>query len=233
MNDLESKIQNLKSKIAHGLIVSCQAPQNSPLARPEIIAALAETAELNGAVGVRIDQPENIRAVRARVQAPIIGIHKIVSARCEVYITPTFAAASHVCAAGANIIAIDATLRARPNDENLLEIVERIKTELKVPVMADVATFAEGVHAVETCGANFVGTTLAGYTAETSGKTTADFELVERLAKRSNVPVICEGKLKTPRDVQRAFDAGAFAVVVGGAITGVDNLVQEFVAATK
>lgn len=233
MSGLESKIQHLKFKLRGGLIVSCQAPENSPLRKPEIIAAFAETAEQNGAIGVRIDSPAHISAVKARVSVPVIGIYKIVSPTSEVYITPTFESAQAICASGADLIAVDATARPRPNDEDLRELVARIKKELQMPIMADAATLAEGVHAIETCGAHFVGTTLSGYTNETRNKTTADFALVEQLSKRLSVPIICEGKLKSPQDVRRAFDAGAFAVVVGGAITGVDNLVQEFVAAAK
>ncbi|MBA3784694.1 MAG: N-acetylmannosamine-6-phosphate 2-epimerase, partial [Acidobacteria bacterium] len=85
MTDLKSKIQNLISKIQNGLIVSCQAPANSPLCKPEIIAALAETAEQNGAVGVRIDSPDHILAVKQVVRVPILGIYKVVSASSEVY----------------------------------------------------------------------------------------------------------------------------------------------------
>ena len=232
MTDLKSRIQNLRSRIAGGLIVSFQAPANSPLSKPEIIAAFAQTAEMNGAAGVRIDSPENIRAVRNAVKIPILGIYKIVSNESEVYITPTFDAAQKVAAAGADIIALDATFRERPDGAICAEIVSRIHTELGLPVMADVATFEEGLKA-EQFGCDFIGTTLAGYTAETKHLGTTDFDLVENLSKRLSVPVICEGRLKTPRDVSRAFECGAFAVVVGGAITGVDNLVKEFVAAAK
>ena len=232
MSDLEFKIQNLKSKIAGGLIVSCQAPANSPLAKPEIIAALAQVAEQNGAVGARIDSPENIRAVkRAGVEAPILGIYKIVSRKSEVYITPTFASARQIAEAGADLIALDATFRGRPNGEICARIVEQIHAELKLPVMADVATFEEGLKAAEIC-CDFVGTTRSGYTAETEHKADApDFPLVENLARLLSIPVICEGRLKTPADVERAFGCGALAVVVGGAITGIDNLVREFAAA--
>ena len=232
MTDLESRIQNLKSKIQNGLIVSCQAPANSPLARPEIIAALAKTAEQNGAVGVRIDSPEHIIAVKQAVKLPILGIWKIVNASSDVYITPTFDAAKEIAAAGADMIAIDATLRQRPDGEILAEIVRRIKEELQLPVMADVSTLEEGLNAVETAGADFVGTTLSGYTNGTKHLVKPDFELVEKLAERLKIPVICEGRLRLPEDVRRAFDCGAFAVVVGGAITGIDQLIQHFISAT-
>jgi N-acylglucosamine-6-phosphate 2-epimerase len=210
-------IENLKAQIKNGLIVSCQAPADSPLAKPEIIAALAQTAEHNGAVGLRIDSPENIRMVRAVTKLPIIGIFKVVEPPSEVYITPTFESAKQVAEAGADIIAIDATLRVRPNGENLEEIVQRIHKELGLPVMADVATFAEGVNA-EKIGCDFVGTTLSGYTEETRHITEPDFELVRQLSTLS-IPTICEGRLRKPENVAKALECGAFAVVVGNAIT--------------
>jgi N-acylglucosamine-6-phosphate 2-epimerase len=108
----------------------------------------------------------------------------------------------------------------------------RIKEELNLPVMADVSTLEEGSRAAESAGVDFVSTTLSGYTNETRHITKPDFELVEKLAKRIDVPVICEGRLRCPEDVRRAFDCGALAVVIGGAITGVDQLVQQFVSAT-
>lgn len=231
MDKIKSQIENLKSKILNGLIVSCQAPANSPLAKPEIIAAFAETAVQNGAVGVRIDSPEHIRAVRKIVNVPIIGIYKIVTAESEVYITPTFESARQVAVAGADIIAIDATFRSRPKGEKLAELVERIHAELNLPIMADVATFAEGINA-EKIGCDFVGTTLSGYTDETKHIIEPDFELVKKLATLS-IPTICEGRLRKPENVKLAFESGAFAVVVGNAITGTDWLVREFAKATS
>src|SRR3712207_923742 len=149
MTDLELKVQNLKSRFEGGLIVSCQAPANSPLAKPGIIAALARVAEQNGAVGVRIDSPQHILAVKEAVTVPVFGIYKIVSEESEVYITPTFASAKEIAEAGADVLAIDATLRLRPAGEKLSEIIRRIKTELNLPVMADVATLDEGLNAAE------------------------------------------------------------------------------------
>ncbi len=226
MSELKSQLENLKSKIANGLIVSCQASANSPLAKPEIIAAFALTAERNGAVGVRVDSPENIREVKKIVSVPIIGIFKIITAESDVYITPTFNSAKQVAAAGADIIAIDATFRSRPNNEKLTELVERIHTELNLPVMADVATFEEGVHA-EKIGCNFVGTTLSGYTQETKHIVEPDFNLVKKLATLF-IPTVCEGRLRNPKDVKTAFECGAFTVVVGNAITGIDSLTKQF-----
>lgn len=215
-----------------GLIVSCQSPANSPLSKPEIIAALAEAAEQNGAVGVRIDSPQNILAVKERVNIPVLGIYKMVFDSSEVYITPDFASADAVNRAGADVIALDATARVRPNGEMVEAVVSEIRAQLRQPLMADVAQFDEGVRAAESLGFDIVSTTLSGYTKETRHLSKPDFELVENLAKRLTVPIICEGRLRSPDDVRRAFDCGAFAVVVGGAITGIDGLVREFVTAT-
>ena len=224
-------MNNVLEKWRGGLIVSCQAPAGSPLARPEIIAAFAETAEANGAVGVRIDAPENIRAVKERIDIPVLGIYKIVTDQSEVYITPTISAARSIADAEADVLALDATARPRPDNAQIDRIVEQIRREFDRPLAADIATFDEGINAAEKIGFDVVITTLSGYTDETKNIIEPDFALVERLARRVSVPVICEGRLSTAEEVKRAFDCGAFAVVVGGAITGVDGLVRKFAAA--
>lgn len=232
MTNLNSKTQDLKTRFKNGLIVSCQAPKESPLCTPEIIAALALCAEQNGAVGVRIDSPEHISAVKKIVKIPVLGIYKIVEESSEVYITPTFDSAKKIADAGADIIALDATFRNRPNDEKLENIVERIHSELSLPVMADIATLEEGLNA-EKIDCDFVGTTLSGYTAETAqNNQLPDFKLVENLAKNLSVPIVCEGRIRKPSDVERVFSLGAFTVVVGNAITGTDWLIREYVKAT-
>ena len=219
-------------KLRGGLIVSCQAPPGSPLADPQIIAALALTAEQNGAVGVRINTPAHIAATKQRVNVPIIGIEKVESTESDVYITPTFAVACGVAESGADIVALDATRRPRPHGENLAELIRRVQAELHRAVMADIATFDEGLYAAD-CGATLVATTLCSYTMETRGAPLPAFDLIERLAARLSVPIICEGGVATPADVQRAFDCGVFAVVVGTAITGVGQNVRRFVAAVS
>jgi N-acylglucosamine-6-phosphate 2-epimerase len=218
------------SALKPGLIVSCQAPKGSPLNEPHIISALALVAEQNGAVGLRIREADQIAATRARVCVPIIGLDKLDYDDSPVYITPRFEDAAPLARSGADIIAIDATLRPRPQGEKLDVLIRRIHSELSKPVMADVATFDEGLRAADG-GAEIVATTLCGYTAESADVSLPALALVERLAARLSVPVICEGGVSSPAELRQAFDAGAFAVVVGGAITGTDKLVQQFAAA--
>jgi N-acylglucosamine-6-phosphate 2-epimerase len=219
-------------KLRGKLIVSCQATAGSPLDNPYIISALALTAEQNGAAGVRINTPDHIAATKARVNVPIVGIEKVVTEGSEVYITPTFDAARRVSMSGASIVAIDGTQRQRPDGEKLNHLIQRIQTELRKPVMADVSTYDEGLYAAD-CGAEIVATTLCGHTAESRGATLPALDLLERLAARLSQPVICEGSVVSPDQVRRAFDGGAFAVVVGAAITGVGWLTQQFAAASR
>ena len=214
-----------------GLIVSCQAPTDSPLNEPHIISAMSLTAEQQGANGVRLNGAANITASHARISIPIIGIEKAVTDSYEVYITPTFEVAERIAQSGADIIALDATRRVRPNGETVKILMRRIREELKKPVMADVATFTEGLQAAD-CGAELVATTLCGYTQESTGVKLPAFDLLEQLATKLSVPIICEGGVSSPEDLKRAFNSGAFAVVVGTAITGITQLTQKFKAAT-
>ncbi|MBW4631813.1 MAG: N-acetylmannosamine-6-phosphate 2-epimerase [Iphinoe sp. HA4291-MV1] len=217
----------LIQSLHHGLIVSCQAPVDSPLHEPTVIAAMAQAAVNNGAVGVRIDTPAHIAAVRQRVQAPIIGLWKQVVPGYDVYITPQFHHAVAVAEAGADIIAIDATARNRSGGEVMANIVAQIHQELGKPVMADVDTI-EAARAAVAAGADIVGTTLFGYTASTKHLSPPGWELLRQIVQQ-DVPAICEGGISSPVMVRRALDLGAYAVVVGTAITGIDYLVKAYV----
>lgn len=210
------------------LIVSCQAPDGSPLRDPGIIAAIAEAAVLAGAAAVRINSAEHVAAVRARVDVPIIGLEKVVTAGTQ-WITPTVDRAKALLDAGADIVALDATLRTRgefPGVDVLLPAVRN----LGAPVMADIDSFDAGKHAGD-LGAELVGTTLSGYTSVPQNRGgDPDIELVTQLAALPT-PVIAEGRIKSPEELRRAFEAGAFAVVVGTSITEPMALTKRYLAA--
>lgn len=213
-----------------GLVVSCQAPIDSPLHDPVVIAAMATAAVQRGAVGVRIDTPSHIQAVRQRVQVPIIGLWKQQIPGYQVYITPQFEHAQAVAAAGADVIAIDATSRDRPQGETVDTLIQRIHQELGKQVMADVDTLEAGIAAAA-AGADLVGTTLYGYTPTTQSHQPPGFELLAQLVARLEVPIVCEGGIASPEMAKQALDLGAYTVVVGTAITGIDALVQAYCAA--
>ncbi|MGK7890532.1 MAG: N-acetylmannosamine-6-phosphate 2-epimerase [Leptolyngbyaceae cyanobacterium] len=213
-----------------GLVVSCQAPRTSPLHHPEMIAAIAQASVQQGAVGVRIDTPAHVQAVRPRVEVPLIGLWKQEYPNSSVYITPMAEHADAIAQAGADIIAIDATLRPRPDGKSVADLIHYIHDRLGKLVMADVDTL-EGAIAAAAAGADVVGTTLYGYTEATQDYTPPGFKLLQDMVEQLRIPVICEGGIGSPEMAKEAIALGAHTVVVGTALTGIDLLVQRYVSA--
>lgn len=210
-----------------GLIVSCQARAEHPLRDPGVIARLAECAALGGAVAVRVNSPQDIRAVLERCSLSIIGLHKVPLGHRNV-ITPTLALARGLVEAGANIIAIDFTHESPGDPAGLADAIHQ---ELGRLVMADVSTVDEGLAAWAS-GVDFVGTTLAGYTqAQLPTPDEPNLNLVEKLSE-AGVRVVAEGRYRCQKDLAAAFDRGAWAVVVGGAITDPVAITSRLVRAT-
>lgn len=224
-------MQTLWSNL-RGLIVSCQAEADSPLAEPGIIAAFARCAAAAGAVGVRARGAAHLTAIRAVVDLPLIGLTKRWLPGYDVYITPSERDAAQVALAGADVIAVDATPRRRPDGATLASLMHHCHEVLERPVLADIATYDEALAAVD-LGADAVSTTLSGYTADSPPGPAPDLALVERLAGRLAVPLLAEGRYATPQLAADALRAGAQAVVVGTAITAPDVLTANFVAALR
>jgi N-acylglucosamine-6-phosphate 2-epimerase len=213
-----------------GLIVSVQAPWGSPMRDPDVIASIAEASLRNGAVGVRLESPEHIGAVRRRCpEALIIGLWKCTFPDSSVYITPGWSEIQAVWSAGADVIALDATERVRPGGQSLADLIQRARHELRAPLMADVDTVQNGLTAAA-LGCDWIGTTLYGYTETTSDRTPPGLELLPdlRRALEPSVRLICEGGIASPGAAQAALNAGADNVVVGTAITGIDLQVAAY-----
>ena len=219
-----------RTQLQGGLIVSVQAPEGSPMRHPDVIAAMAEASLRNGATGVRLESPEHIRAVRNRCpNALIIGLWKRTFPESSVYITPRWDDIQAVWAAGADVIALDATARQRPGEEDLAALIQRSKEDLGAPLMADVDSIENGLIAAS-LGCEWVGTTLYGYTEQTTQQNPPGFGLISPLREQlsDQVTLICEGGIKSPDSASQALEHGADLVVVGTAITGVDLQVAEY-----
>lgn len=217
-----------------GLIVSCQAASDSALHGPAFMGAMAREAERGGAVGLRIDGAADIAAAKAMTRLPIIGISKFKYEGYDPYITVTIELAREVVDAGAQLVAMDGTGRPLPFGVTLEQLIARIHDELRVPVMADVSTREEGIRA-EHAGADIIATTMSGYTAYSRAKIehTPDFELIDELVAAVKAPVIVEGRVTTPEQLRRCFDAGAHAVCIGSAITNPAYITARFVESLK
>jgi N-acylglucosamine-6-phosphate 2-epimerase len=218
---------DLLERFDGGLVVSCQARDGHPFERPDLIAVMAQCAELAGAVGLRICGPEDIRAVRSATSLPIIGLEKVQGSHRPL-ITPSYDDAARLVEAGADMVALEVTAEGAADPATL---VQRVTEHLGVPVLADVSTVEEGLLAWQ-AGAAAVSSTLAGYTLYT-GPTPdqPDVALVAELHEHG-LTVAAEGRYRTVAQVSEAFHAGASFVVVGGAITDPLAIAKRLVAAT-
>ena len=210
------------------LVVSCQAGPGNPFHSPEPMALMARAAEAGGAGAIRANGARDVAAIRAVTDLPIIGLNKL-GDPAGVFITPTYDSAVGVAQAGADLIALDGTLRPRPDGQRLDRQIARIHEELGVQVLADVDSVDAGL-AARAAGADLVATTLSGYT---NGRTPTgpDVELVRQLAAKLDCPVVAEGRIRTPEHVRAVCDAGAYAVVVGHAITNPMDITARLVSA--
>ncbi|MHB8177895.1 MAG: N-acetylmannosamine-6-phosphate 2-epimerase [Vulcanimicrobiaceae bacterium] len=211
-----------------GLIVSVQAAAGSPLDEPVVLAALASAAEQGGAAGLRMAGVENIVAARRRTKLPMIGLIKRRVEGFEPYITPTLADVAALLAVGVEVIAVDATARARPDGSSVAQIIAAICAGGAL-AMADCARAEDGLCAYA-AGAQILATTLCGYTPGTQGTALPAYGLLAELRELETF-LICEGGLHGPQDVRRAMAAHADAVVVGTALTDISWRVREFAAA--
>jgi len=211
-------------KLGGGLVVCCQPIDDGPMDRPNIVAAMALAAEAGGANGLRIEGIDNLKAVRPLTKLPIIGIFKRDLKDSGVRITPFLEDVADLAAAGADVIAYDATTRARPVKTDAL--VNAIKAA-GCFVMADCATIEDGKKA-KLEGADILGTTLSGYAYEIApSDASPDFQLIEEF-KDLDIFVMAEGRFNSPAFAGEALAAGANCVTVGSAVTRIENITGWF-----
>ncbi|MDP9806724.1 N-acylglucosamine-6-phosphate 2-epimerase [Trueperella bonasi] len=213
-----------------GLIVSVQAYPGEPMRHPETMAQIALAAERGGAVAIRCQGLADISAIKGQVEIPVIGLWK--EGHEGVYITPTLRHARACIMAGADVVAIDATRRARPDGLSYADTVKALKEEGAL-VMADCGSIDDARMAVE-AGSDIISTTLAGYSGEREKTAGPDFELLDQMVTEfPQVPVLCEGRVHSPTQAAEVMAAGAYAVVVGTAITHPTTITSWFADAIK
>lgn len=217
--------------IKGGLVVSCQALPGEPLQGSGIMAKMALAAKQGGAVGIRANGYEDIVLIKKEVDLPIIGIIKANYSDSEVFITPTMKEVDLICRAGAEIVALDATQRLRPFGQDLKTFVQEIRSRHpEVLLMADISTYEEGL-AAEALGFDLIGTTLSGYTSYSKNDEDPDYDLMLQLVQTLNTPIVAEGKINTPEDLEKSFKCGVYCAVVGSSITRPQEITKRFTRA--
>lgn len=217
-----SLLESLDTSIQQqgGLIVSCQPVPGSPLDKPDIVAAMALAAVQAGAVAVRIEGIENLKATRPLISVPIIGIVKRDLSDSPVRITPYLDDVDALAQAGADIIAFDGTDRVRPTA--VAEIIARIHHHQRL-AMADCSSQQDAADC-HRLGADIIGTTLSGYTTDVVPQD-PDLALVAALSAKG-YRVIAEGRYNSPALAAQAMRHGAWSVTVGSAITRLEHICQ-------
>lgn len=210
------------------LVISCQALPGEPLHSPMIMGRMALAAKNAGAAGIRAQGVEDIIEIKKVTGLPVIGIIKRNYPDSEVFITATKKEVQELLATDCEMIALDATIRPRPNGELLQDLLDQIHAANRL-AMADCST-AEEAKIAEEMGFDCVSTTLAGYTSYSTQTSGPDVELVKQLVKDCQIPVIAEGKIHTPEQLKEIMDLGVYSAVVGGAITRPQEIAQRFIA---
>ena len=231
-----NKKNEILEQIKGGIIVSCQALPGEPLYTEKggIMPLMALAAKESGAVGIRAQGVRDIKEIQQQVDLPIIGIIKRSYEGMSQFITATMKEVDELVETGCEIIALDCTLRPRFDGSTINDFVKEIKEKYPdIILMADIATLEEGINA-EKIGVDFVGTTLSGYTENTANRPDeVDLKLISDLSKNISIPIIAEGRIHYPENAKAAYDAGAFSVVVGGAITRPKEIASRFINAIK
>lgn len=208
------------------LVVSCQALQNEPLYGGDTMLKMAKAAIEGGGVAIRTNGGHNTKIIKNELDVPVIGLVKKEYPNTEVYITPTPTEVDEVCAAGCDMVALEATDRSRFFP--LKELVEYTRQHYpKVKLLADISTYEEALTAQE-LGFDAIAITMSGYTEASKNRPSPDFDLLDVLIKEMNVPVIAEGNFNTPELARKAMRMGAHCVIVGSAISRPQLITKTF-----
>lgn len=230
-------MNNIIDKIKGTVVVSVQAMPSEPLYLEKCMVAMMKSVVTGGAGALRVAGARDVRNAKRLFHVPVIGLTKpnVIPKNWKeiVYITPTVKDVIDLIEAGADIIATDGTQRKRPDNEKLSDLIKYIHINKRL-AMADISTVEEGIKAQE-AGADILSTTLAGYTLESANSPASepDFELLKQLVEQTKLPVVLEGRIWEPEQVNKAFELGAHCVVIGSAITRPQLITKRFVFRKK
>lgn len=228
--------QELFDTMKGTIIVSCQATPGEPLYLKDqsMMYLMARAAKQAGAKMIRTSSKRDIIEIKDETGLPVIGLIKREYPGYMGRITMTMREVDECMEALADIVSIDCTNTPRGDGLTAPEFLRQVKQKYpNIIIMADCATLEEAVAAYE-AGSDLVGSTMNGYTPETAHcKGDPNYELVQQMICALPCPVIAEGRVHTPEQARRMLEIGAWAVVVGGAITRPLEIASRFMNAVK
>lgn len=220
--------------IKGNLIISCQALPSEPLHSSFIMGRMALAAFQSGAKGIRANTVKDIIEIKKNTKLPIIGIIKKDYKDSKVFITPTIIEIKELIEVGVDVIAIDATNRKRPNNETLEDIINYVRDNSKVKLMADCQNIIDAYRA-EKLGFDFIGTTLFGISTKTNEGVIFDDDckIIKEILNNIKTPLIVEGHIDTPKLARKIQDLKPYSMVIGSSITRPQFIAKKFVDAIK
>lgn len=227
---MKKKLDELLEDIRHSLIISCQALPGEPLYCEEmsLMPFMAKAAQMAGSRCIRTSSTRDVAAIKEATGLPVIGLIKRPYEGYDAYITPTMREIKELVEVESDVIALDCTMRKRGDGTTINEFLSQIREKYPdISLMADISTLQEGINAWK-AGVDMVGTTMSGYTPYSPQLQKPDFDLVRALVREIPIPVIAEGKIHYPEQAKQMLELGAYAVVVGGAVTRPLEIAQRF-----
>lgn len=229
---MKMNLNTLLDSVHNSIIISCQALPGEPLYCEEmsLMPFMAEAAKQAGSKCIRTSSVRDVVSIKEKTGLPVIGLIKRTYEGYDSYITPTMQEIDELAAAEADIIALDCTLRKRGDGTTVAEFITQIRNKYPdIPLMADISTYEEGINAWK-CGINVISTTMSGYTPYSPQTPEPDFDLVQKLVRDVSIPIFAEGKIHYPEEAQKMLELGAFAVIIGGAVTRPLEIAKRFYA---
>ncbi len=141
--------------------------------------------------------------------------------------------AAHLVESGVDVLVVDS---AHGHSRNVIETVRAIKSQLNIDVIAGNIATVEGAKALADAGADAVkvgiGPGSICTTRIISGIGVPQLSAVANAAKAlkgTGIPIIADGGIRFSGDITKALAAGAWTVMVGGLLAGVDESPGEMI----
>ncbi|MGN0555900.1 MAG: N-acetylmannosamine-6-phosphate 2-epimerase [Candidatus Fimenecus sp.] len=213
----------------NSLIISCQAVKGEPLYGYNIMHLMAKAAKEGGADAIRCNYVSDINSIKAETGLPTIGIMKAVYPDSNVYITPTLKEVKALLEeTDTEVVALDATLRPRPNGEKLEDLVDYIRiNKPSVEIMADISNMEEAKYA-DVLGFDYIGCTMRSYTESTKGIAIPDYDFIAEMVQSLHAKIIAEGGIWEANQLKKVWEANPYAVVIGSAVTRPKDITARF-----
>ncbi len=210
------------------LFVSCQPFANEDYYTKDFILSMAFAAKMGGAHGLRVESVENILFIKKGIDLPIVGLIKKKIKGKDRYICPDIESIGEILKTKCEFIAIDYTNRDNCDKNYYKKVSNYVHEKSSCEIVADISTVKEAKLAIES-GADFVSTTLCGYTIYTKDRELPDLKLIQQISEEGIENLIGEGGYSNHSQYIKALELGAKIIVIGTSISRPHLIVKKII----